>query len=154
MHHQRTSYRAGFTLIEMLVACVILAIGLIGLSQLYLASMWTYQKSRNLALATEVAQYELEKAQSYGYTGLNGALTDDLYLRTQSGGIYTWLPAGNGVSFPVSQLPGGQGTVVWTHYVASSQTVASLLQVEVTITWGGSVRAQSKMKVDTLIAKR
>lgn len=59
--HDCRSKQAGFSMIEMLVAIVILAVGLLGLAQLQITAMGTNSKSGSIVAATTVAQMATEE---------------------------------------------------------------------------------------------
>ncbi len=48
--------RRGITMAEVLASLLILGIGIVGVAQMYVASMITYKKSQTVAIATERAQ--------------------------------------------------------------------------------------------------
>ncbi|HEY3416920.1 MAG TPA: prepilin-type N-terminal cleavage/methylation domain-containing protein [Armatimonadota bacterium] len=146
--------RTGVSLVELLVATVILGIGLVALMQLYMAALWSYQKGRYLSLATQRAQLEYEKVQNLGFYGLDNGPTDFTYLRTSSGGEYTWLNPGPGVTFAVSALPGGSGTVTWQHFPANATGNSNMVKVDIRISWTGSVKTRSDVRLVTLLANK
>ncbi|MHB9025138.1 MAG: type II secretion system protein [Armatimonadota bacterium] len=150
----RPARRSGFSLVELLVSVVILGIGLVALIQLYMGALWSYQKGRYLSLATQRAQLEYEKVQNLGFYGLDNGPTDFTYLRTQSGGEYTWLTASPGVSFTVNSLPNGRGTVTWQHFPVNGAGSANMLKVDIRILWDGSQKSQSDVRIVTLLANK
>lgn len=143
------------TLVEILVAILILGVGIVGLSNLYLATMWTYQKARNLSLATQRAELELENIQRQAATAYT-ALTDTskpLIPACYSAVIYSALPSGRGVSFKVPGLPGGSGkiTITTDPFKKNRPEDAKLASASIVITWTGSKRGQSNVSLTTLI---
>jgi prepilin-type N-terminal cleavage/methylation domain-containing protein len=135
------------TLIELLVSIVIISIGLVALSQLYMSAMWTYQKSRSLSLATERAQLELEKVHAVGYEGLQlDPLTQNpLFPST----VYTATTNPHGVTFPVDTLVGGSGKITVQPYQEGGAPVDNIVQVVVEIDWDGAPRAQTNVRIVT-----
>jgi prepilin-type N-terminal cleavage/methylation domain-containing protein len=59
--HDCRSKQAGFSMIEMLVAVVILAVGLLGLAELQITAMRTNSKSGSIVAASTVAQMATEE---------------------------------------------------------------------------------------------
>lgn len=169
--------RPGFTLVELLVAIVILSIGLIGLSQLYLSAMWTFEKSRNLAMATGRAQLEYEQLLNLKHGQLWAMLANTHYITTDETDTlgkfpdrdYDELESGDGVCFYVPEMPGnytvpaadlpagesvlkvdgGYGTIRVSKYDGED----TLLQVIVQVAWGGARRAHSNVEVVSLISE-
>lgn len=61
----------GFTLIEVLIAMVVLSVGLLGVAGLTLSIRAGNSYSRNVTTATIIAQQRLEQAQRVGYVNTN-----------------------------------------------------------------------------------
>jgi type IV pilus assembly protein PilV len=71
-HHQR-----GFTLIEMLVALVVLAIGMLGTSRLTVSTVAVQTANARLAKASALLQDSMERIKQAGYGGATpGTVTD------------------------------------------------------------------------------
>lgn len=62
----------GFTLLEVLVALVILAVGMLGMASLTVSIISANQYSRDLTTGTTLAQQKMEELQSLGYAGISG----------------------------------------------------------------------------------
>ena len=58
---------SGFTLIEVMIAMVVLAIGLLALAQLQVATINGLAYSRHFSVATQLAEGQLEKLMSYPF---------------------------------------------------------------------------------------
>jgi len=149
------AHSGGFSLIELLVSSVILGLSLVALSQLYMSAMWTYQKARKLSIATNRAQFELEKVDNLGYEGLitgvnsGNPTIEDAYFPSE----YTYLSSKMGVAFTIPDLPNGQGTVSWQPYPSNtSLSSCKILQATIDIQWDGSPKAQSRVHLITLCA--
>lgn len=142
--------RRGMTLVEVLVAVLILSLALISLSQLYLAGMWTTQKARYLSIATKRAQSELERAQDLGLLTLRNGPSEDSYPSAE----YTYHEDGMGVSFQAPPLPNGTGTVEWDYWPANTPGNEYLMKVTVNITWDGARRSRSRVTLSTLLTNR
>jgi type IV pilus assembly protein PilV len=61
----------GFTLMEVLVAMVLLSVGLLGVANLTIGIIKGNSYSKNVTSATVVAQQQIEQAQRIGYTNAN-----------------------------------------------------------------------------------
>lgn len=78
--HSRT--RDGFTLVELMMAIVMLSFGLLGMAGLMVSSTQVQQLSTSRSQMTTVAESKLEELRSYGQT----AATDPLRARLNVGG--------------------------------------------------------------------
>jgi type IV pilus assembly protein PilV len=65
--HQNT----GFTLLEVLVALILLTFGMLGVANLTIGVIKGNSYSKNVTTATIVAQQQIEQAQRLGYTNSN-----------------------------------------------------------------------------------
>jgi prepilin-type N-terminal cleavage/methylation domain-containing protein len=93
--------RAGFTLIELMVAIVMLSFGLLGMAGLMVSSTQVQQLSTTRSQMTLVAESKLEELRSYGQT----AAADPLRVRLDVGGSVAAPVAGYADS---AQAPGGR----------------------------------------------
>jgi prepilin-type N-terminal cleavage/methylation domain-containing protein len=93
--------RAGFTLIELMMAIVMRSIGLLGMAGLMVSSTQVQQLSTTRSQMTLVAESKLEELRSYGQT----AAADPLRLRLNVGGSMAAPSAGYADSV---QAPGGR----------------------------------------------
>lgn|GEM_PF-1975578 len=139
--------RRGFTLVELLVAMLILGLALISLSQLYLAGMWSTQKARYLSIATKRAQSELERAQDLGLLILRNGPSEDSYPTAE----YTHHDDGRGVDFLAPPLPNGEGSVTWQFWPPDTDGNEYMLKVTIDVTWEGSRRSRSLVSLSTLL---
>jgi type IV pilus assembly protein PilV len=73
-HHQR-----GFTLIEMLVALVVLAIGMLGTSRLTVSTVAVQTANARLAKASALLQDSMERIKQAGYGGATAGTVTDPY---------------------------------------------------------------------------
>jgi prepilin-type N-terminal cleavage/methylation domain-containing protein len=92
---------AGFTLVELMIAIVMLAFGLLGMAGLMVSSTQVQQLSTSRSQMTTVAESKLEELRSYGQT----AATDPLRLRLNVGGSMV-APVANYADS--AQAPGGR----------------------------------------------
>jgi type IV pilus assembly protein PilV len=151
----------GFTLVEVLVALVVLAIGLLGIAKLMLFSSHSndsaYMRSQATALAYEILDnMRANRAEAIlgTYTtalatapAVPGALCEAVGTCTTSTqvalyDVYKWklrLNANSGLP-PPGALPNGQGSV--TTALVGSQTT-----VTITVTWDDTVAANTLDKI-------
>ena len=93
--------RAGFTLVELMMAIVMLSFGLLGMAGLMVSSTQVQQLSTTRSQMTLVAESKLEELRSYGQT----AAADPLRVRLNVGGSVAAPVAGYADS---AQAPGGR----------------------------------------------
>ena len=143
--------RRGFTLVELLVAILILSLALISLGQLYLAGMWTTQKARYMSIATQRARAELERVQDLGILILRNGPSEASYPSSE----YSYHTDGRGVDFVEDGLPAGNvGTVSW-HTSSSYDTgYQYLLVVNVSISWNGPSKSRTRIVFTTLLTNK
>jgi prepilin-type N-terminal cleavage/methylation domain-containing protein len=93
--------RAGFTLVEVMMAIVMLSFGLLVMAGLMVSSTRVQQLSTTRSQMTLVAESKLEELRSYGQT----AASDPLRVRLNVGGSVAGPVAGYADS---AQAPGGR----------------------------------------------
>jgi len=149
----RSRTPSGFTLIELLVTIVLLAIGLVALSSLFVAGIISDMKAERIQVASNRVRQELERLRSAGYSG---ALihTDifkplDGYSITQQSADLTGT-----VSFSEPALPDGAGTVDIHYYDSGAGIYPNLKTISVAMSWGGGRRTQGTVRATTLLANR
>lgn len=76
--------RAGFTLVEVLIAMVVLAVGLLALAQLQVAAINGLAYSRHFSVATQLAEGQMEKLMSYPFSELE-AINQTYYPQDKNG---------------------------------------------------------------------
>ena len=69
----------GFTLIEMLIAIVVLAIGMLGLSRMTVATVSVHTATERLARASALLQDSMERIKQAGYGGATPGTVTDAY---------------------------------------------------------------------------
>lgn len=143
----RCRRQRAFTLVELLVSMLILALALVSLGQLYVAAMWTTQKARYMSVATQRAQYELEKVRNLGLLQLANGPSESSYPMVE----YTHNADARGVSFLEPALPDGRGTVSWSNYPPGVAGNKFQLKVDVAVTWAGAQRSRSRVAVTSLV---
>lgn len=119
---QRQRAEAGFSLVELLVAVVILAVGLLGLAELQITAMKTNAQSESILAAGSLAQRAIEEV-----VAMNGS--DPLFDMDRS---FT------AVGDPVS-LPGAGTFIIQRSVDANYQGVPNLCLVTVRVESAGGV---------------
>lgn len=76
--------QSGFSLVELLVAVVVLAVGLLALAQLQVTAMKTNSQSTTKTAATALVQQAIEQVLSWD--------ADDARLQASGTGVFTWSP--------------------------------------------------------------
>ena len=122
--------RAGFTLVEILCAVVLLSIGLLAVMTATQSSRQTQQRAQYLSIGRNVAQSKMEALRTISFDSLaaQAATTSD-----------SSLPAGNQVVVAVDPYP--------------DSSEANLKRATVTVTWpeGNGTR---RIRYDTLITRK
>lgn len=144
----------GFTLIEVLVAAMLLAIGLVGVSSMVYYGVLSHQKSANYTIAAQKAMQEIERIRDGGYLGATVEPTrfpSPTYQIVDS----------STVRFGVAELSAGQGAITVaedSEAMATNpntgQPYLNMKQVNVSITWGGSSKSSGSYSLATLISNR
>jgi len=145
--------RSGFTLIELLVTIVILAIGLVALSTLFVAGIISDMKAERIQIATNRVRQELERMRSAGYSG---ALIHTDVFKPAEGYTITEQTANltGTVSFTEPLLPASSGTIEITYYDSGAGIYPNLKRVSVSLAWGGGRRTQGAVYASSLLANR
>jgi prepilin-type N-terminal cleavage/methylation domain-containing protein len=76
------SSEAGFSMIEMLMAAFILAIGLLGLAMLQTMSLRASSGSKNLTMAVQLAEQMMDQVELEGRLTYNNATVESSYVGT------------------------------------------------------------------------
>ena len=119
----------GFTLLEVLVAIVILTIGLLGTAGLTTGVIRGNHYSKNLTSATAAAQTQLESVKSSGYA--NATTTN----------------------FPSDTVTMGGMTFTRTTTVTNSSPAANMKTVSVTVSWTESNNTSRSVNLQTILAE-
>ncbi len=123
------SGRKGLSIVELLVAVTILAVGLAAYIKLSLASRVTVDKGQYYSIASVTAANALSNYQSLGYSGLpvNGT--------TVSG---------------MNVVPNGQQTVVIGPLDGNAANT-NIKQIDITISWGYGLSSQAGSVTQSLL---
>ena len=116
----------GFTLIEVLVAMVILSIGLLGTAALIIGIIRGNQVSNRVTTATTLAQDKMEEIKEAGYAGVDAEAGTEPY---------------DGVNFPLYKR---------ITDVALGNPVAGMKKITVTVFWDSD---NSQVELQTILAE-
>jgi type IV pilus assembly protein PilV len=131
-HHQ-----CGFTLIEVLVAMVVLAIGLLGTSRLTVSTVSVQTANERLAKASALLQDSMERIKQAGYGGANPGTVTNNYGSMASYNMY-----GN-TTFNYSLYKR-------VTFVAAQTPAANMKTVTVTVFWQ---QDQQALRASTILAE-
>ncbi len=149
----RERRRAGFTLIELIVVIFILAVGLTSVASLFIAGIVSSRQAQRMSAATYEAQRQMERVRALGF---DGCVIDPVVFTTAEGyEIAVVNPDLTGmVTFPVPQLPQGQGTLSIEYYDPGTGIWTRLKLISVTITWTGGDPTGGQTVLTSYIASR
>jgi len=119
----------GFTLLEVLVAIVILTIGLLGTAGLTTGVIRGNHYSKNVTSATAAGQTMLESVKSSGYTNATSA------------------------NFPNDTVTMGGMTFTRTTTITNSSPAANMKTVSVTVSWTESKNTARSVNLQTILAE-
>lgn len=128
IHHGHHPH--GFTLIEMLVALVLLSIGMLGMSRITIATVSVHAANESLAQASALLQDSMERIKKSGYANANAGTVTDPYGSMASYSTY------GGTTFNYSLYKRVTS-------VAAQSPAANMKTVTVTIFWQGDRHALS-----------
>jgi prepilin-type N-terminal cleavage/methylation domain-containing protein len=125
-----TRGRRGVSLIEMMVTIILLGIGLVGVSSMFVVGYRTQLHAHFASVATDVGARKIEQMKSAGFNGIDGI---------------TFPP-----SFDVSEIPSGNGSVTYAPYPDPSSTNQYLVQV--VVTWGGGPGIAGRVVLSSVVS--
>jgi type II secretory pathway pseudopilin PulG len=117
-------------LIELMVTVTLLAIGLVGVSSMFIVGYRTQVHAHFASVATDVAAKKIEEMKSAGFNGID----------------QTSFPP----TFAVTDLPSGQGTTTFAPYPETDSHNQYLVQV--VLTWGGGRGVEGRVRLSTVIS--
>lgn len=131
LRNKRSRSRGGFTLIEMLVAILILTIGLLGTAGLTAQVVQGNFFSKNITSATAIAQTQLEAVQNKGYAGTTTT------------------------SFPSAAATVSMGGVNFsrTTTITNDSPASNMKTIGVTVSWNESNNMARSITLQTILAQ-
>jgi len=129
LHQDIATSQNGFTLLEVLVAIVILTIGLLGTAGLTTGVIRGNHYSKNVTSATAAGQTMLESVKSSGYTNATSA------------------------NFPNDTVTMGGMTFTRTTTITNSSPAANMKTVSVTVSWTESNNTARSVNLQTILAE-
>jgi len=129
LHQDIVTSQYGFTLLEVLVAIVILTIGLLGTAGLTTGVIRGNHYSKNITSATAAGQTLLESVKSSGYTNATSA------------------------NFPNDTVTMGGMTFTRTTTITNSSPAANMKTVSVTVSWTESNNTARSVNLQTILAE-
>ena len=129
LHQDIVTSQYGFTLLEVLVAIVILTIGLLGTAGLTTGVIRGNHYSKNITSATAAGQTLLESVKSSGYTNATSA------------------------NFPNDTVTMGGMTFTRTTTITNSSPAANMKTVSVTVSWTESNDTARSVNLQTILAE-
>ena len=116
----KTNHKAGFSLIELMIAMVVAAIMFTGIYAVSIQSMNILKAARHETRAVNAAQYELEKIRSYSWSVIE-AMAENTAFTAENNAV-------------LGQLNTPIGTIKKTAY-QPHQIVEPMYAVSVTVSW-------------------
>ncbi len=129
--------RGGFTLIEVLIALTILAIGLLGVALMQVTSISGNTFSREMSVATELGQDMLEQLRTLQYTS---STTDNALLggnHPDNTDVADGLAVGVGNANIIDERGLTVGPLIYTRTwtVTDNTPAANMKAIDVTVSW-------------------
>jgi prepilin-type N-terminal cleavage/methylation domain-containing protein len=137
----------GFTLIECLVAIVILGLGIVGVVGCFTAALLSNQKASNIQLATSLAQSVIENMRSYGF----GSITYDNFPASIDKNTISDNKDISDLAEQLGRLHSGRATTTITNNYNGD---ARLKQVAVEISWRSINNSHPTVRLESVISNR
>jgi len=141
----RIEQQRGFSLIEVLIALLILGVGMLASITMLDTSFTTGSASKNMTAATGYASYMLDRIRTEAMSPTKTYAADVTLLQsfvmdtgsatgpTSDPGKTAWTEWRQVITDPITGLPGGQGTV-------QISPLVNQYEVTVRVTWRGILR--------------
>ncbi len=126
----RGGKRGGLSLIELMVTLVLLSIGLVGVSSMFVVGFRTQRHAHFASVGADVASRKIEAMKAAGYNSIDSAL----FPGTEA----------------VSELPSGQASISFEPYPDSESSNQYL--VNVIVVWGGGTGIGGRVALSTVIS--
>jgi type II secretory pathway pseudopilin PulG len=139
-------HRPGLSLIEVMIAVLVLSFTVAAFGALYPMSMRLRTKSENVSQATLLAHQKIEQVRALPYASLT-------FTALRAANVIDASPTSSPYSFTsvdnlTSTLPEATGTLTL------STPATDLRKIDVTVSWGGVVQNGNSVTVSTLIANK
>jgi type IV pilus assembly protein PilV len=121
----------GFSLLEVLIALVVLAVGFLGLSSMTIGTTETLSYSKNLTTATTLARWKMEQIKNARYKNITAA-----NYPTEAYGS-------------IAEHPRFQRTVT----INDNTPAANMKTITVTVSWRGDGSSPHSVTLTTIIAE-
>jgi len=122
--------RRGLTLIELMVTVSLLAIGLVGVSSMFIVGYRTQLHAHYASVGADLAAKKIERMRAAGFNGIDS----------------TQFPP----SFAVTELPGGQGSLTFQPFPGASSQ--NQLLVTVAVAWAGGRGVAGRVELNSIIS--
>jgi len=143
----------GFTLIEVLAAVFVLAVGLTSVSTLFVAGIISNRKAERMSAGVNAAQRELERLHSAGFSGC--IVDAEVFASDEGYTIIQQNPDKTGqIGFSIPDQPLMTGVIDIAYYTGPTGIYPNLKNVTVTVTWTGGGLTAGNTVLNTMIANR
>ena len=122
--------RRGVSLIELMVTIILLGIGLVGVSSMFVVGYRTQHHAHFASVATDIGARKVEQMKATGFNGI-----DSLSFPPE---------------FTVSEIPSGSGSITYAPYPDPSSTNQYLVQV--VVNWGGGPGVAGRVVLSSVIS--
>lgn len=128
-HMKYISDKRGFTLVELLIAMIILTVGLLAVVGLFVAVIHGNASSKWVTAATALAEQEVERLKSLGYDALS-------------------------VGTSASETITLEGAGTFSRQYTVTEAATNLKRIDVEVTWTDIGGVSKEVNLATLIAKK
>jgi hypothetical protein len=132
---------------------VIMAIGLVSISTLFVGAIISDTKAERISLASHRARKEMERLKGATYS--NAVVNTTVFPTTSGYTILETGAAGTGrVSFSVPELPNATGEIDITYYDSGAGIYPNLKRVVVSLSWLGGKRTRGSVVLVSYLGNR